>query len=519
MASILIVDDLPENLSLLTNILMEAGYNVRQAKNGEQALRTAKASPPDLILLDIKMPEMDGFEVCEKLREDKHTTNVPIIFVSALQDIHDRVHGFEVGGVDYINKPIQHEEVLARVRTHLELHHMRENLEQVVSERTAELADAYRRVSISEAKYRRLVESLRSGFFIYAHDTNGDFYYVSPSVTNVLGYSQEEFSTHYAEYLTDNPINEDAKRFTELAIHGEAQAPYELEIYHKDGGVHHLQIGETPVFNEQGEVEAVEGIAHDISERKAYENSLRQAKKEAEYANHAKTQFLANMSHELRTPLNGIIGFSEMMTQEVLGPIPKAYSGYAADIYNSGQQLLELITDILDISTIDMDVLVLHETDIDLRAMLTSCIRAVQEKANAKQIALSMEMPADIPHLNADKTRVKEILLNLLSNAVKFTPLGGYIKADVYREDDGAVTLRVEDSGCGMAAEDIPNVLEPFSQLEDIFTRSHEGCGLGLPISKRLIELHGGSLTIDSELGKGTSVIVRFPSERIIDNA
>ena len=267
-ASILVVDDVKANLKLLSAIVTAAGYDVSQAENGEQALKTAMASPPDLILLDIKMPGMDGFEVCKELKADQRVSIIPVIFISALSETHNRVTGFQVGGVDYITKPFQAEEVLARIRTHLEIHRMQENLEQVVAERTAELSDMYMKTSQSEAKYRRLVENLQSDYIIYSHDKNDLFRYVSPSITNALGYTQAEFSTHYTEYLTDNPINKNAKRMIELALGGEMQPAYESEIYHKDGGIRHLMISETPIINESGEVEAVEGIAHDITEQK-----------------------------------------------------------------------------------------------------------------------------------------------------------------------------------------------------------------------------------------------------------
>jgi len=356
---ILVVDDTQESLMLMADILTAEGYKVRPTENPRLAITSARASPPDLILLDIRMPEMNGFEVCQKLKEDQHLENVPIIFVSALQDIHDRVQGFEAGGVDYVTKPIQRDEVLARVRIHLELHRMRENLEQIVSERTAELADTYLEVSKSEAKYRRLVENLEQGFFIYAHDTKGAFSYVSPSITNVLGYTQEEFTTHFATYITNNPINQKAKQFSELAIQGKAQHPYELEINHKDGSVHWLAVGETPVFNERGEVEAVEGIAHDISERKLAETQLLEAKEEAEAASLAKSEFLASMSHELRTPLNAVLGFAQILQLDPENHLTPDQIDDIEIILTGGYNLLKLITGILDLARVQSDQIML----------------------------------------------------------------------------------------------------------------------------------------------------------------
>lgn len=227
-ADILVVDDVSENIKLLRVLLTRAGYKVRPASNGSQALAAVNGKKPDLILLDIKMPGMDGFEVCQNLQNDDRTKDIPIIFVTASTDIKGLIKGFHLGAVDYINKPFHEEEVLARVATHLELSLMRHHLEELVTERTESLQK-------NEEKYRRLIEGLKDEYLFYTHGIDGVFTYISPSVKGVLGYSQSEFSTHYSEFLTNNPVNEKVKDYTELAIGGKPQPAYELEIYHKNG--------------------------------------------------------------------------------------------------------------------------------------------------------------------------------------------------------------------------------------------------------------------------------------------
>ncbi len=313
-ADVLIIDDISENLRLLSKILTDAGYTVRPANSAALALKSIQNTKPDLILLDIKMPKMTGYEVCIKLKGDERTRDVPVIFISALGEPLDKVRAFDVGGVDYITKPFQEGEILARVKTHLSLCEMQSRLEQSVREKTAELSKANKELKEeiaehkaaaialkkSKEKYRRLVESLERDYFIYSHDTEGIFTYVSPSIENVLGYTQAEFHRHYTTYLTKSPVSEEVQCYTEQSIKGEKQPPYEVEVYHKDRSTRFLEITEVPVFDANGSVIAVEGIAHDITERKRIINSILQAKQEWERTFDALPDLIAILDNEHR---------------------------------------------------------------------------------------------------------------------------------------------------------------------------------------------------------------------------
>ncbi len=223
------------------------------------------------------------------------------------------------------------------------------------------------------------------------------------------------------------------------------------------------------------------------------------------------------MSHELRTPLNAIIGFSELLQSEVAGSLGSDQNReYIGDIHNSGEHLLQVINDILDISKIEAGEMELHESVIDVRDVVASCLTLVGERAENAAITLDTDMSANLQWLRADECKLKQILLNLLSNAVKFTPDNGNVTVRCEIEPNGAFTLCVADTGIGIAAQDIDKVLEKFGQVDSTLQRQYDGTGLGLPLVKSMVELHDGSFALESELGAGTRAIVRLPPERVI---
>tara|TARA_R110002110_G_scaffold80252_2_gene209153 strand:- start:2852 stop:4726 length:1875 start_codon:yes stop_codon:yes gene_type:complete len=265
--------------------------------------------------------------------------------------------------------------------------------------------------------------------------------------------------------------------------------------------------------NTGGQVDRFSVIARDISRQREAEYELRVMRDRAEEANRAKSRFLATMSHELRTPLNAIIGFSELMSEEIFGPIgAPRYREYLKDIRNSATHLLGLIGDVLDVSRIEAGKIDLEPEHLDVRRVSAEMIDMVQARAQQKGLQLNLEIPEGLPPVYADNRTFRQCLLNLLSNAIKFTPAGGVISIGAEADSPQGYLVRVTDTGRGIPADQLAKVLEPFSQVEeDIERRQHEGSGLGLSIVRSLMELHGGDVSIQSSNGKGTTVTLRFP--------
>jgi signal transduction histidine kinase len=254
----------------------------------------------------------------------------------------------------------------------------------------------------------------------------------------------------------------------------------------------------------------------DITDRKRTEHDLRHAKDEAELASRSKSEFLANMSHELRTPLNAVIGFADILKGEIFGSLgDPRYADYASDIRDSGLHLLKLINDVLDVSKVEFGKIELSDETVDIAGVVLSCMRLMRGRAEDAGLALTHALPPGLPFVQCDELRLKQILLNLLSNAVKFTPAGGRVAVHALLDDRG-LGIVIDDSGIGIAAADLDTALRPFGQIDSRLARKYQGTGLGLPLAKSMLELHGGRLEIVSTPGVGTQVTAWLPPSRIL---
>jgi signal transduction histidine kinase len=252
-------------------------------------------------------------------------------------------------------------------------------------------------------------------------------------------------------------------------------------------------------------------------ERKRAHMQLLEEKERAELANRSKSEFLANMSHELRTPLNAIIGFSEILQNELMGPLgTDCYKEYVLNIKDSGTHLLDIINDILDLSKIEAGKAQLLEEIIDLSRTILACTRLMEVRAANAKVRLVATVAPNLPAVRADERKMKQILINLLSNAVKFTPEGGEVTLFARRSEGGGVEITVSDTGIGIAPEDIQKALSPFNQIDSSLSRKYNGTGLGLPLAESFTRMHGGTLTLESREGEGTRVVLYFPENRVV---
>jgi PAS domain S-box-containing protein len=349
-------------------------------------------------------------------------------------------------------------------------------------------------------------------------DMDGRYQRVNAALCQLFGYTENELRGRRFLDITHPSYREtgeaDSRRFRDGEIDS---LETEKRYIAKDGRIVHALTRVGAVRDASGRPVQMLAQIIDITARKEEENELVAAKEQAELANRSKSEFLANMSHELRTPLNAIIGFSEIVAGELFGPIgAPRYIEYAHDIHTSGIHLLSIISDILDLSKIEAGRRDLTESAIDLHEAAESALRLVRGRAENSGVRLvnGIERGA-MPRLLADERAVKQMLLNLLSNAVKFTPEGGRVAVGAELRGDGSLAISVDDTGIGMAPENIPRALAPFSQVDSSLTRRYEGTGLGLPLVKSLIDLHGGTLDLESQEGKGTLATVVFPPQRV----
>jgi PAS domain S-box-containing protein len=378
-----------------------------------------------------------------------------------------------------------------------------------------EKAEAGRRDS--EARLRDFAES--GSDWYWETDRDHRFCYLSDHVrtfgydpTNGLGRARWEFASD---------ADRDRDKWAGHRALLERHEPFRDFRYARNIGNQSQQtvsVSGRPIFDRSGKFVGYRGTARDVSEEVRAERLLREAKAEAEAASLAKSRFLANMSHELRTPFNAILGFSEMLERGAPGSLDHRQREYVGYIRQSGMHLLEIINEILDLAKIDAGTLVLDDDDrgLDVRALVDCSVAVVCDRAAAGVLALRTEIELGLPRLVADEARVKQILVNLLGNAVKFTDPGGTVVVAARRAADRGLQFEVTDTGWGMTPAEIEIAIEPFGQVDAGLARRREGTGLGLPLARRLTELHGGSLSVESEKGTGTRFVVRLPASRLI---
>jgi signal transduction histidine kinase len=475
---LLIVDDKPANLRLLSQMLIKHGHTIRAVVNGTQALASVERALPDLILLDVKMPGMDGYEVCERLKADPRTRDVPIIFISALGETEDKVKAFTIGGVDYVTKPFQLEEVLARVETHLGLRNLQKDLERA-NEDLAQQRDTLDTVLCNVAD--GLVFTDPAGKILLVNPAFGRIPLDPPDPLEGAALSQV---LPFPELLN---IVDDALQ-AQGSVHTVDVTLPDQRIFRASAcGL---------CFNRQqvtGVVTILRDITHDVE------------------IDRMKTNFVSMVSHDLRTPLGVILGFAEMLETGVYGPLSDRQQEALKHIVTSVKRQLNLVDNLLDQARIETGMLSLEITSFEPVALVKDTLADLGILAQGSGLELTSHVAADVPTtLSGDRQRLHQVLNNLVDNAIKFTKRGS-VSVRIYRPDETHWALAVLDTGPGIPVEAQEYVFDPFRQIDNSITREHVGVGLGLTIVKQLVTLMGGEITLESKVGQGSTFTVVLP--------
>ena len=390
----------------------------------------------------------------------------------------------------------------------------------VGSARRAGIAEArsifLRHAETDAASYRAFVDNAVEGIFRTSRD--GQYLFANTSLAKIYGYETphqlvSELTDISRELYVDN---ERRFQFHEIMRSEERVHNFDSRIRRRDGSIIWISENARAVRDSDGMFLYYEGTVEDITSAVEAEETTRRALQEAQDAARSKAAFLAAMSHELKTPLNAVIGFSELMIREIFGPVEEPrYKSYLVDIHENGRRLLTMINDILDLTRIEGKLIALDESSVAMDEAADEVWSQMVETSTQIPF-LVREIAPNLPMLRGDAKRLRQVLTHILSNAVKFTPPTGHIRVSGQVTPEGGIRIAIADSGIGMDPARISSALEPFKQLDGRLSRRFEGVGLGLPLALALTRLHDGTLHVDSEPGKGTTVTLDFPPERVV---
>jgi PAS domain S-box-containing protein len=538
---VLLVDDRQENLLALEAILEPLGLHLIRAMSGEEALREVLRRELAVILLDVQMPGMNGFETAKVIKSRERSRHVPIIFLTAISKEEQYVfEGYSVGAVDYLSKPFHPDVLRSKVSVFVELHQksrqLREQEQRLRVHERREIELQHRvRLSESEARMAEVVESAIDAIVMFDEAQRVTLF--NAAAERVFGFAAtdavgQEIGIFFpAEYRADF-----IDRVCAAAPVARPGRPHMHVTPRLESALGVRASGETfPIECSVSCLELAEGkfytiIARDITERVRAENELRtQARTlastmaelqtvneelarrqiELEKAITARSRFYASMSHELRTPINAILGYNTLLLDHIYGPLNEKQSQGVRRAHKAAKHLLELVNDVLDLSKIEAGKIELQLQAVPFPTLIEDLFVTVRPLADERRSDLSLEVEGEPRKIVSDPRRVRQILLNLLSNAIKFGN-GNPIRV-VYRAlDDGGVQIDVVDRGVGIAPEDIPKIFDEFVQLAK--THSEQGTGLGLPISSRLATLLNGQLEVESVPGEGSTFRLALPA-------
>jgi len=613
MSKILIIEDDPILLESLTEFLQEEGMEVIMAVNGKQGVELAAKELPELILCDIFMPKMNGYEAFEKLKSDVNTSLIPFIFLTAKAEREDILYGMTLGADDYITKPIDFDELLVRITKRMEKtretirrseikyhavfetahdaillirhadltivdanqaalamlgHSMEELLETsgrrfiketdlkdaignqdemdwdqkefhdietswrrkdnkqiqiqvsgklvnlfgerylfMVARDITEVKEKEKALYESEERNRDLVENIGEGIGIV--DREERFTYVNPAACQIFGLANDQLVGRKLNEFLDPGAQEIVDSQSRVRKKGK-KSIYELEIHRLDDTSRWLMVTASPQYDIHGVFKGTFGIFRDITERKNYEQQLILAKEKAEESDRLKSSILSNISHELRTPLNGILGFSELLQEDLKNT---EYLPMVENIHLSGKRLMSTLNSIITLSQLQAGKVTMVFKHLDLVPAIGKVCQSFEDSIQGKKISLKMELPAEFI-VYTDLQLFKQLFLQIFDNAVKFTQKGGItIRAKTVIQDHIQwQTIEIEDTGIGIEQQFFGMIFQEFRQASEGYDRKFQGSGLGLTISKKISELMSGKISVNSTPGKGTTFTIWLPS-------
>jgi len=540
---ILIVDDNSENIDMMTILLKSQNYEVISAINGKEALELAHSNKFDLIISDILMPVMDGFQFCRECKKDQELSKICFVFYTATYiDAKDEEFALSLGAQEFIRKPQEPEVLLKMIKAIAEnpcelanasittekqdenevLKLYSERLVAKLEKKNLDLEQEIASHQLTESKLKEseerfslAVESIQNGLWDWNIDTG--YVYQSDYYALMLGFEPEELDNSVDAWMELlHPDDKDLvvnKNMDYLAGKtNEYEATYRMRD--KNNQYRWIYSRGKALFDKKGKAYRFIGFNEDITEKKKQEQELIKAKDKAEESDRLKTAFLHNISHEIRTPLNGIIGFSDILSKPDLDPGKQKH--FSQIVRNSGNQLLSIVEDIISIATIESGIEKPNETESNVNELLQMINNQVLLKSGNKNLSytINSSLTDDEATIWVDKIKLFQILTNLVNNAIKFT-LTGYVKVNCWRKN-GLIEFSVEDTGIGIAREMHEKVFERFYQVEYSNTRFYGGTGLGLSIVKSYVEFLKGTIQLHSELGKGSKFVVSIPYHPVI---
>jgi PAS domain S-box-containing protein len=518
-ARVLIVDDERHNRELLEVMLGPEGLLLQTAASGEEALAKVALEPPDLILLDIMMPGMDGYQVAADIKGSIATKNIPVIMVTALDDRNARLRGLRAGAEEFLTKPVDRVELCVRVRNLLRLKaysdyfdQYSQMLEAEVSSRTADLVERTKqaaellllteRLSLATAIAKVGVWEWHLASNTLTWDaTMFDIYGCAPVVPM-------PYATWSAAVYPEDLAAVEATR--QKAIDEKGQGSAEYRIRRPDGSLRNVSGIERVVLDEHVNVSRVIGVDMDVTEHKRAEEALEQIRQDDL---RFKDEFLSHVSHELRSPLTAIKQFTTILLGGLAGELNPEQREYQQIVLRNIGQLQSMIDDLLEVTRLESGKLTVELESVSVADAVTDAFNTLQGTALAKGITLSCDLQPDLPRAHVDQTRLRQVLIILLDNAVKFTPDAGAVtvQARLRREDPRFLLLEVSDTGCGISPEISERVFERLYQVSERIQTSRKGLGLGLYICKELVTRQGGQIWVTRRPQKGTTFSFTLP--------